>query len=373
MTKATEQTESLLGNYVFMEKTQQALDIGFKTGKNVLLYGPGGHGKSELSEEFLREKGLVPYIITMGKGMTADRLFGGINIPLLDSGKIEYLVENSFMNHEFVILEEMLDAQDSLLEQLKDILSSGYFRNGTQIFEIKTKFIIANTNKTREEFAKSSSLKALMERFPLEHNVVWDNYTEPAYNTLLENRFGQGNVDPIIPFLLQEYSRNNIVISPRIALDCYEVYEDCGPDALMFIAEFARRPQLITSALQKYEVNVSFRKLGAEIEDIVKALDANQNAQSEDEMRAFMDDFRKLSSKHGELSAMTVSDEMVTVHSQVMKAAANVIGSAHRARFNSFDRVLRGLPPTEEEHEVDKAVQAAQAKARKSRYGYENR
>jgi hypothetical protein len=37
--------------------------------------------------------------------------------------------------------------------------------------------LLCNTNKTRAEFSKNDSLKALMERFPLEHNVVWANYT----------------------------------------------------------------------------------------------------------------------------------------------------------------------------------------------------
>jgi hypothetical protein len=39
-----------------------------------------------------------------------------------------------------------------------------------------------------------------MERFPLEHNVVWANYTDISYTTLLENTFGKGQIDPVIPF-----------------------------------------------------------------------------------------------------------------------------------------------------------------------------
>lgn len=32
---------SLLGKFVFMDKTLQVLDVGIKTQKNVVLYGPG--------------------------------------------------------------------------------------------------------------------------------------------------------------------------------------------------------------------------------------------------------------------------------------------------------------------------------------------
>lgn len=58
--------------FVFMEKTLKALEIGFDSGKNVILYGPGGHGKSELTNSFFAEKGINPFVITMGTGMTTD-------------------------------------------------------------------------------------------------------------------------------------------------------------------------------------------------------------------------------------------------------------------------------------------------------------
>lgn len=326
---AVERT-SLLDNYVFMDKTFNVLETGIKTGKNVVLYGPGGHGKSEYALEYLYEKNIAPYVITMGKGMTADRLFGGINVKEYDfSGKIEYLVENSFMNHEYVIFEEMMDSPDYILEQLKDILSSGQFRNGTQVFDIKCKFIIGNTNKTREEFAKNDSLKALMERFPLEHNVVWDNYTEASYKTLLEKRFGVNKVDPIIPFLLQEYSKNDVKISPRIALDCYEVYEVCGPDSLIYIAEFAKKPQIINDSLSKFQETIRFKQLGAEIEDIVNELSSiMKQLPSNQKRQDFIDNYGKLKTKVSEVNAMTVVDDMVQHHTALIKA-----GKEHLANF----------------------------------------
>jgi MoxR-like ATPase len=137
-----------MDSFVFMDKTAKVLEIGFETGKNIVLYGPGGHGKSEMTEAFFAQKGIQPYVITMGTGMTTDRLFGGLDIPTFEkTGKIEYLVENSFMNNEYVIFEELFDAPDFILEQLKDILSSKVFRNGTQIFPIKTKFIICCSSR----------------------------------------------------------------------------------------------------------------------------------------------------------------------------------------------------------------------------------
>lgn len=324
-TKAVkEETTGIANDFVFMDKSINLLDIGLKTGKNIVMYGPGGHGKSELTMAYLAEKGIDPYVITMGTGMTTDRMFGGLDIPTFEkTGKIEYLVENSFMNQEYVVFEELFDAPDFILEQLKDILSSKIFRNGTQIFPIKTKFIICCTNRTREEFSKNASLKALMERFPLELNVIWDNYTEASYNKLLETKFGNGNVDPIIPFLLQEYHRGGVTISPRVAVTAYTVYEECGPDSLNFIAEFAKKPTLITETLKKYQSTLTFRKLSSELDIIVRELQAN-NMITPEERSKFTHNFGELAMSIKNIKKLTVSDDLASNHASLIKSATEL-------------------------------------------------
>lgn len=324
-TKAVkEEVTGIANDFVFMDKSISLLDIGLKTGKNIVMYGPGGHGKSELTMAYLAEKGIDPYVITMGTGMTTDRMFGGLDIPTFEkTGKIEYLVENSFMNQEHVVFEELFDAPDFILEQLKDILSSKIFRNGTQIFPIKTKFIICCTNRTREEFSKNASLKALMERFPLELNVIWDNYTEASYNKLLETKFGNGNVDPIIPFLLQEYHRGGVTISPRVAVTAYTVYEECGPDSLNFIAEFAKKPTLITETLKKYQSTLTFRKLSSELDVIIRKLQTN-NMITPDERSEFTNGVSELATSIKNIKKLTVSDDLASNHASLIKSATEL-------------------------------------------------
>ena len=315
------EVSTLKEKFVFMDKTEQILNIGFETRKNVILFGPGGHGKSEMTLEYLKEKGIDPYVITMGTGMTTDRLFGGMDIRKYDeTGKIEYLVENSFMNEEYVVFEEMFDAPDFILEQLKDILSSGIFRNGTQAFHIKTKFIICCTNRTRDEFSKNMSLKALMERFPLELNVIWDNYTEISYNKLLESKFGVDNVDPVIPYLLQEYAKAGITISPRIAVTAYSVYDQCGPEALSFIAEFTKKPSLIAEAIKKFEATIKFRDLSAAITYSIETL-THLPLVSRDDEKIYRDAIIDLAKQITDIKGLTVGDDIVSIHSQLVKAA----------------------------------------------------
>lgn len=319
------QANPVAEKFVFMDKTVNILNVGYQTGKNVILHGPGGHGKSEITLDFLKAKGINPFIQTMGTGMTTDRLFGGLDIPTFETtGKIEYLVENSFMNHEYVIFEELFDAPDFILEQLKDILSSGVFRNGTQIFPINTKFIICCTNRTRDEFSKNMSLKALMERFPLELNVIWDNYTEISYNKLLESKFGEDNVDPVIPYLLQEYAKNGITISPRVAVTAYQVYDECGPDSLAFIAEFAKKPSLISEAIKKFESTIKFRELSAGITDMIETLNTLPLSSREDE-KTYKEAIKTLSKQLTDMKGLTVGDDVANVHAQLLKAGKSAL------------------------------------------------
>ena len=312
-------TVPAMESFVFMEKAVQILEIGFATEKNIVLYGPGGHGKSELTEAFFAEKGIKPYVITMGTGMTTDRLFGGLDIPTFNNtGKIEYLVENSFMNQEYVVFEEMFDAPDFILEQLKDILSSGIFRNGTQTFAIKTKFIVCCTNRTRDEFSKNMSLKALMERFPLELNVIWDNYTDIAYNRLLEQRFGEGQIDPIIPYVLQEFAKNGITISPRVAIAAYDVFDQFGPEALAYIAEFAKKPTLISTSLKKFEAQNKLRSLGGLLFDHYNKLDA-MSLDSREEIDEYTVAYNEYKDMLETLKGLSVSDDLIETHTKVLK------------------------------------------------------
>ena len=318
--------------YVYVEKVLQALEIAYDTRKNILLYGLGGFSKSTLTIDFLLDKGIEPFVVTLGKGMTIDKLFGGLDLKKFqEDGKIEYLVENSFMNYEYVIFEEMFDAPDYILEQLKDVLSSRILRNGTQIFPLKTKFIIANTNHTRNEYAKTNrSLLALMERFPLEIEVQWKDYNEITYGNLLNSV--KGYVNPMLTYVLEEFAKSGNIISPRIALEASDILDKYGPDCFEFIADFASKPEILKKALTKFksiDQIVVFGKITEEYNKYMKDLILDDLKGSEiKEVIQYHNYYKRGLSKFKK--EVIVDDSLTERKTSVLKFAENLLSTYNK-------------------------------------------
>lgn len=299
-------------DFVYMDNTKKALNLAFMTGENIILWGPGGMGKSEFTEAFFSEKGIDPFVKTMGSGTTTDSLFGGIDIKEFNaSGKIDYLVENSWMNHEYVVFEELLDAPDYILEQLKDILTSKKFRNGTQSFPIKTKLIVCCTNKLREDFATNDSLKALMERFPLDYKVCWDNYNKTTYGFMFKHVLGKDY--PQLTYLLEKLASNGTVVSPRTAIKSAKILDACAGDlsCLEFVAEFSgKNGKLIKDEIAKYKnvavIQVILDEIDNLIEDCSKA-----PLKTLDDIKTAKAILRKIDLEITKLKSKKLDDEMM--------------------------------------------------------------
>ena len=141
---------------------------------------------------------------------------------------------------------------------------------------------------------------------------------------MLESKFGVDNVDPVIPYLLQEYAKNGITISPRVAVTAYQVYDECGPESLSFIAEFAKKPSLIAEAIKKFESTIKFRELSAGITDMISTLQSLPLVSVEDE-KTYKSAISSLSKQLTDIKGLTVGDDVAHVHAQLVKAATSAI------------------------------------------------
>lgn len=170
-----------------------ALGYAWQAHRNIILHGPPGYGKSLLAEmmgDYLTENDLIEsgvYIRSMTSQTTIEDLYGGIDLlTYRDSGELKYLLQYSFANYEYVILEEFGDAMLEVLASLKDSLTSGFVRLGTTMFQVKTLSICACTNYNRNELIDSLSSAGIFERFPLDVEVKWNSNTFEDYFSMLQ-------------------------------------------------------------------------------------------------------------------------------------------------------------------------------------------
>ncbi len=222
-------SKSLRTRFVHASEIIQVLTHAFYQPCNVLLWGPGGHGKSDMVMTALKSIGYEDqdiFLQSFGEGMSEDRLWGGPNIAKLDEC-LEYDTARSFLPFEVVVLEEILDASSQALLPLKDVLTRRVFMNGNDPVPMKSKVIIACTNKDPRQFAKDSdAVKALLERFPLQLEVRWPSYTQADYEALFQRANPDASSDKRklhriyahVVASLGDDREGGFQVSPRIAL-----------------------------------------------------------------------------------------------------------------------------------------------------------
>lgn len=239
---------------LFMDDLVEAICQGIALRENVMLYGKGGHNKSEGTLQvldYLYNQGILkdkPFIKSLGDGTTVEDLFGGVKMKkALEDGIIEYNTENSFMEHPIVIFEECFDAPPQVLLALKDIMSSGKFRNGNQVVDIKTKVFIALTNRSKREISKDDSSEALAQRFGITAKIEWEPAQYNAANflklfkiTAKSEKWFNDNIKKLraIAALCESscLKGGDNFISPRSAVKAARLYVNGG--SLSLISEF---------------------------------------------------------------------------------------------------------------------------------------
>ena len=220
---------SLISRFIYCDEIVQVLTHAFYQPCNVLLWGPGGHGKSDMVMTALRKLGYSEsdiFLQSFGEGMSEDRLWGGPNIAKLDEC-LEYDTDRSFLPYEVVVLEEILDASSQALLPLKDVLTRKQFSNGHRTVPLRSKVIVACTNKDPRQFAKDSdAVKALLERFPLQLEVRWPSYEQSDYEELFRKANPDANshkrklhrIYAHVLANLNDDRESGFQVSPRIAL-----------------------------------------------------------------------------------------------------------------------------------------------------------
>lgn len=227
-----------VGKYFFeMDSVVEALYVALTSGLNIILYGPGGFGKTQVVKKFLEVSGLNYSTVVGYEDMEVDGLLGVVNIKkLTEEASYEICFENSvFRNPGILILEEFLDARPSTAAALKDILTEGGYRRGASLVESLISSVIICTNKSPDEMSGTTSSAAFYrERFPIVVNVAWDTFDTQTYLRYLYHIKSKESVAMpdeymIIAELSSRTSAKGLIVSPRIvkyASDLIDLHKD---------------------------------------------------------------------------------------------------------------------------------------------------
>lgn len=269
--------QRLDGSFIYWNDIATAIRYALLSGQNLLLWGPPGHGKSEMVQCALAA--IFPaseiYTLSIGAGTTEDQLWGGLDIAALNTEKlIRYFPENSFLNRRVAVLEEILDGSDKVLLSLKDTLTARKLQKGTQVFPMKTEIVIGITNHDPSEFQKAGdSHKALLERFPLKLRVAWSSYRSGDYKALftktMKKSLGVAFPDDMVNYvalLFEEIGKTQVPVSPRTAVQAFKIIAAAARNrgateidledvsAIRFIPEISADPKVILQRISRQQL-----------------------------------------------------------------------------------------------------------------------
>lgn len=221
-------SEAVGARFIRFTELARILSLAVASGKNVLLWGPGGHGKSEMVAAALAAVTTDEnvFVQSFGEGMDEATLWGGLDFKKLEEEKrLEYHPENSFLARQYAVFEELFDAPATVLLALKDTLTARKLRKGGQSFPMKTQVIIGITNRDPSEIADMGpAAAALIERFPLQLKMVWPSYTSQDYLELFAKVAPQlkgadlNGTTRVLAEVMAKASESGDVVSPRTAV-----------------------------------------------------------------------------------------------------------------------------------------------------------
>lgn len=232
------------GQFVFADHVVQALTVGLTCKKNILLYGVGGHAKSQICKAVIDQFYSSDQIFKQQFGVDSkvEAILGSL-IPktYMDTGKRVYDHSESFMEFPCFVAEEILDAPFKVLEQLKDIMTSGEYCPGKVCYKSKNEVIIGCTNVDPVEWAskgtpsEQSSKKAFLDRFQVIVKVEWENYGEMEYKKLFNTvKPGNGAKLAVLATICSRSVKAGKFISPRTAIHLADMYLAMGVEGISY-------------------------------------------------------------------------------------------------------------------------------------------
>ena len=164
--KIEKNLEILNNGLVGKEKVMKLGLLSILSGENMILVGPPGTAKSEISRrlrEILADSGSETYFeYLFTKFTTPEEIFGPLSIKQLQNDKFERNMEGYMPSSRIVFLDEIFKANSSILNTLLTILNERVFHNGLKREKTPLISLIGASNELPFE---NDELTALYDRF----------------------------------------------------------------------------------------------------------------------------------------------------------------------------------------------------------------
>ncbi len=268
---------------------------GGRDGSNVVLWGPGGYGKSEMSLTFAREVYKLeqvearPFVKSFGASTADGDVWGGYDLNSIgEKGRLEFALDDSFLAAEIAILEELFDLPGRVIEDLKDTLSAREFRRGALSYLMKTRSIIVCTNHNPDDIEKrSESANALLQRFPTRLEVKWPKHEASDYLSMFNLQVPElRELAPLMANIIPCFVKKGTPgIAPRLAISGLRAVKkraksrgrsyvvDHDFEALRREYPFNKQPQVLSEVLpeqlKRFGGSLVLNRLRSEIEPLV--------------------------------------------------------------------------------------------------------
>lgn len=231
---------------VFMDETISAIASAMVMKKNIILYGPKGHAKTQIAtaiaEAFYKPEEI--YSRQLGSGTKYDDLFGPYDIPLMrEKGQKVVDLSQGMVLKKVAVLDEGFTAPRHLLTEMLQLLSDKRFCQGAALCAKSTlEIVIVCTNVNPKDWVSSAmqdsdkaTYEAFVDRFPFQQKVHWPNYTGAAYSAMFEKKYGKAG--KYFADVIGEAANMGAPISPRTANIAFETFEKLGLQGIQSIAD----------------------------------------------------------------------------------------------------------------------------------------